>query len=488
MSRARAVTLAASVLALGIYFFQAASLALYPWDWSPDEGLFLEYARRFVQNPALLYPRSITPYPASHGPLQPVILAPIVALFADPIRPARVMAMGWTALIALAVYQLVRRKAPWPLALASSALALAPLDRTFWFMLLRVDGLMTAFWLLSALVLLPDRLERGGDRLSWSRATLGALLMLSAVLVKLSAIAHAAPLVLGWLLVDVASALRLFLLVGGGGLGALLVLQLVTAGGFQFAMELWKVNPIQPHLIAHNSWTFFFSTWTIVLFAAVGLLLAARARARPFRDGAVLLLLGGLAIVPAMAKLGAWWNYLLPLLCATVVILGRSLGASVGRAERSGPPLVALLALTLAATGTFPLPTAEDERTAHAFYDFVAEAVRHEGKPILAARPEYAYYVAGQPTEIEGASIDQVWAARVPGVELIRDRLDAADYGLVVAMSLPGDLDAALQRRYRRVGRCELSFFYGATAYVLYLPRESRLRFAPPSGTRCRAS
>lgn len=487
MNRPAAAALAFSALTLGIYTWQAASLARYPWDWSPDEGLFLEYARRLVENRAELYPQLVTPYPASHGPLHPVVLAPIVALFAEPIRPARILAMALTALIAFVVYRLVRRLADWPLALACSALVLAPLDRTFWLMLLRVDGLMTALWLTGAAVILPAGLERGADRLTWRRASIGASILLAAILVKLSAIAHVAPLVLGWLLVDVGSAMRLAALLGGGGLAVLIALQVATHGGFMLAMELWRVNPIQPGLITQHASLFFDSTWPVFLLAAVGLLAAARARRRPWRDGALLLAFGGLAIVPSMAKLGAWWNYLLPLLCATVVLLGRWLGSASARSAAFGAPVTALVALCLALTRIFPLPSAEDERTASAFYDFIREAVRHEGKPILAARPEYAYYVAGQPTEIEGASIDQVWAARVPGIELIAERLQNTDYGLVVALSLPGDLGVRLDRRYARVGRCEVAFFFGTTIYTLHLPRGSTLRFAPPSDTRCRA-
>lgn len=477
----------ASVLALGIYAFDAVSLAIYPWDWSPDEGLFLEYARRFLQDPAALYPHSIIPYPASHGPLLPVVLAPIVALFAEPIRPARVMAIAWTAVIAFAVYLLVRRKGPWPLALAGSALVLSPLDITVWFMLLRVDGLMTALWLLGAVVVLPERLERGADRLSWPRAALGALLLLAAVLVKLSAVAHGIPLVLGWFLVDVRSALRLGALLGGGGAAAFLGLHLATGGGFLRAMDVWKVNPIQPHLIGLHGSIFFEASWMIFVLAACSLLAATRAGGRPFRDGAFLLVAGGLAIVPSMARLGAWWNYLLPLHCATVVLSGRALGGAIGPAARVGLALTALLALAMAASRNFPLPSSEDERTARAFYDFVGESVRHEGKPILAVRPEYAYYVAGQKIEAEGGSFHEVWAARVPGIEVIEKRLDAMDYGLVVGLPLPGDLDAALHRRYRIAGRCELRFFYGPTGFTLHVPRDSSLRFDPPPGSRCRA-
>jgi hypothetical protein len=225
----------------------------------------------------------------------------------------------------------------------------------------------------------------------------------------------------------------------------------------------------------------------IFIFAACGSLAANRAGGRPFRDGALLLVAGGLAIIPSMARLGAWWNYLLPLLCATVVLLGRWLGRADGPAAKLGPGLTALLALAMAVSRTFPLPSAQDELTARAFYDFIGQAVRHEGKPILAIRPEYAYYVAGQKIEAEGGSFDRVWAARVPGIEVMKDRLDATAYSLVVGLPLPADLNAALQRHYRLAGRCELRFFYGPTGFTLHLPRDSNLHFAPPPGARCRA-
>ena len=32
----------------------AAALLAYPWDWAPDEGLALDYARRVLDAPATL--------------------------------------------------------------------------------------------------------------------------------------------------------------------------------------------------------------------------------------------------------------------------------------------------------------------------------------------------------------------------------------------------------------------------------------------------
>ena len=41
-----ALTGAATLLVVGAYLFRAGALVTYPWDWSPDEGLYLDYGRR----------------------------------------------------------------------------------------------------------------------------------------------------------------------------------------------------------------------------------------------------------------------------------------------------------------------------------------------------------------------------------------------------------------------------------------------------------
>src|SRR5215475_11096668 len=69
----------ASVALLAAYALRAAVLIVYPWDWSPDEGLALDYARRLAVDPASLYAKSAVPFPSAYGPLLPLLLAPIVA-------------------------------------------------------------------------------------------------------------------------------------------------------------------------------------------------------------------------------------------------------------------------------------------------------------------------------------------------------------------------------------------------------------------------
>ena len=237
-----ALRLAARIAALGVllvYLAHAVALVRYPWDWSPDEGLTLDYARRLVQAPGTLYAKTVVPVPLEYTPLLTVVLAPLVAVFEKPLASARVLAIVWTGLAVAGTYALVRPHAPQALALAMTALVLAPLDVSFWYMLVRIDGLMIAFWLWAAVFLLPRSLARGGDRLDRRRLVLGAALLMAAVLTKPTAVVHGTPLVLAWLWVDARSGLRLAALMIGAGLGIVAVLNLVSAGGFLWVNRLW---------------------------------------------------------------------------------------------------------------------------------------------------------------------------------------------------------------------------------------------------------
>src|SRR5574340_472766 len=204
-----ACALTASLLVIAASVVRALALVAYPWDWSPDEGLFLDYARRFLEAPATLHGKSFVPYPSAYGPVLSIVLAPALILGeTNIVSAARGIALGWTLVGTFACYQLVRRTAPPATALAAAALALAPFDLTFWHVLIRPDGLQQTLWLLAAAVLLPRSLRRNAETLSPARTILGTVLVLAAVLTKATAIFLCAPLVLGWFLVDRPGAVR----------------------------------------------------------------------------------------------------------------------------------------------------------------------------------------------------------------------------------------------------------------------------------------
>jgi hypothetical protein len=469
----------------------------YPWDWSPDEGIALDYGRRLLQAPETLYPREAVPFPAAYTPLLPVLMAPVVAWSAEPLRFARFLACAWTILVGSAAYALVRSRSGAAVSLATAALVFAPVDLSYWYLLIRVDGPMVALWLLAAAFLLPARLERGTDRLSRGRLWGGALALLGSVLAKPTALVHALPLVLGWFLVDRDSGRRLCVTLASLGLALLLLLEWLTSGGFLWTMSLWGTHPRQAGLLTSLLVMFLERSLPIWIFAATGLVYAGCCTRAGWRDGAWLLLLGGLLGVPLLSKSGAWWNYMLPALCGAAILGGRLWGVAPDpatprwsgmlRLHDLAPAAVATLALGLVLTRTFPLPSNQDAKTAEFFYTFLKE----RGRPILATQPEYAYFLLDQVTEMEGSSFPYLAASKVAGVERIRNRIAERWYRTIVAVPhfWPADasFESVLTQNYTLLGECALGFHYGRTRFVLFAPHGSPVRFQPPPGVRCRA-
>jgi len=487
----------ASTLVVVAYLLHAAALVSYPWDWSPDEGLYLDCARRLLRSPASLHLKSFVPFPSVYGPGLPALLAPAVALASNPLPAARLVMLACALVSAWATYRLARRVAPRVLAFAAVALAWAPFALTFWHLLVRPDGPMLMFWLLAALVLLPRQLARGADALGPRRTALGVVLLLASVLTKQTALLHGAPLVLGWWWVDRRSALRLASWLAGAGLAVVLALQWATSGGFLWVNRVWALHGAwDPALALTITVVFVQRAWPLLLVGAVSLWLAVRGPAadQARRDGSLLLVAGALAAWPLVGKYGAWWNYVLPLLPAVAVVAARAAAAAKADASRRPHPglawaaALAVLAVATAASERFPLPTAADEKTASAFYAYVREHTRRSGGPILAIRPELAYVVVGQDVEMEGSGYLQIAGNHAPGTELIVRRLASGTYTLtLVSWPMPADAYAELSRSYRYAGSCRLGYYFGLSS-VAVLPRQDLLRALPSAaGVRCGA-
>jgi hypothetical protein len=436
------------------------------------------------------------PYPAAYGPGLPALLAPFAGLGDRMLAGARLLALLWSLASAVAVYLLVGRPAGRVYGIAAAALSLAAFDVSFWLMLVRPDGPMIALWLFAAVALLPASLSRGGDRLGPGRLAAGGLLILAAVLTKPTAFVHAAPLVAGWMLVDRRSFVRLFLLLCALGLLSFGLLQLATAGGFLWLQRVWSTHGTQDGLmqviLAHSAGRL----WPFAGFAVLagGLALRATGRARPLlTDGAWLLVLGAAVVVPLLSKYGASWNYLVPMMPALVVLgcrwLSRALPENTpGPRGAIGPALAAAAAIALVATRPFPLPTELDRRTADAFYAFVKEHTRRSGGPILAMRPELAYFVVGQPVEMEGSTFVRLARHNVAGSDRLLQGLRDGRYTLLVELhALPetGGYAEAAERNYVHAGGCNLSFYFATAAVHLFTRRDLPLYFTPPADTRC---
>jgi hypothetical protein len=485
-------TAGASLLAILVYVAHAWELVRYPWDWSPDEGLHLDFARRLLDAPGSLYNERGVPVPAIYGPLYPALLAPVVRL-ANPLAAARVLTLVFTLLGALAVGALIRRRAGLLWASAGAALYLAVFDIASWFMLVRVDTPLLALWLWSAVLLLPRELQVGADQLSRGRIAGGTALLLAATLVKPTAAVHGLPLVLGWFLVDRRSAWRLIAALAVSGSATVALLQTATGGGFVDAMLVWRLHGREPGLLARILTDFTSRSWPVLLLALVSALAAGLAKARPLGEPVWLMLAGGLLILPLASKAGACWNYLLPLYAA-LVVAAACWAAQALAAGRDWQPMmpagIAALALALATTQTFPLPTTFDETAARTFYGFVQTFHRKLGGPFLVSRPELVNFLVGQNSEIEGYGFAHLASHHAPAARDVLASLEQARYTLVVETWLlpqQPEWQSALRRNYRPLGACRLGSYFTGYDARLYARRGLPVEFTPPAGVRCLA-
>jgi len=307
--------------------------------------------------------------------------------------------------------------------------------------------------------------------------------------------------VVGYWVVSRRGALRLW--------GALLLtmvatlglLQWATDGGFLWVAGLWSAHASLPGLGRDIIVFFLERAWPVAALCVVAALVARERWRALATDPSLLLLLGCVLVVPAMSKHGASWNYALPALPALAVIGGRWFGLGLaprepgdGASDRGGSrlrlsaaaALVSAVALGLTLHQSFPLPTPKDEHAARTFYGYVRGYVDRWGGPIVATRPDYAYVLVRQPVEIEGSSFMHLAAAGLPGTERVRERLQRAEYTLVLeTWPYPesGGYREAIARSYVHAGGCLMKFYFGAVTVHAFSRHDIREGLVPPPGT-----
>jgi hypothetical protein len=482
-SIARGIALALCLAVIARFALGCAQLIAWPFDWDPGEGLSLDYARRLLHAPGTLYPRdTVVPYPLVYTPLLTLFLAPVVAWSSAPLQAARVVLLGFAALAGLSAFALSRRAAVaredrWAAGALGVALLFCAVGHSFWFGIVRTDGPMIALWLAAAAVALPRTRAQSEaadcPALSWPRAWAGGALLVLAVLAKPTAAILGAPIVLGWLAIDRVSAVRLGAATLALGALSFAALELMTGGGFMRCLALQLDHARMPGQAQRLLLGWLARHGAVLALGVLAALLLGRRRERP-EDPALLLWLAGPLSLPLLGKSGANFVYLLPWACGQAVLVARWL-AKLGSPALLGGAAVAAL---VSATQTFPVPTAEDALTARSFYAFV----RDRGAPLLAANPDLAYFVAGQPVDIEGSSFPFLVAHREPGIQGVLDGVRDGRYRLLVEKSRAGRIIAPA---YEAVGACDMGYFLGTLRFTLLVPRGSGAQFARAEGDRC---
>ena len=380
----------------GVIFLIHAILSItfrYPLDYG--EAPLVDQARRLLAGQGL-YRADLTtpPYTISnYPPLYPLALVPGMVLYGPTFAFGRLLSVVCGLATAAALGSITwthtgQRAASWLVAMTFLAWPYV----LQWSVLLRVDLLALALstWALFVVSRWPD---------SRRAIVLASLLLVGAVYTRQS-YGFAAPLAAGvWLWTR--RGWRRALLLGGvtaaiGG-GLLLILTLMTHGGFWTHVVTANVNALDLNLIVRQS-RVLISTAPLML-ASGGVLLLLGPGHIPAWPLLAPYLVGGLASALTVGKVGSNVNYLLEL-CAALSLGSGALIAWLGQSEedsRSGTGLwktalgsVALVCIALQ-TGFMvrtslqgPVQTLKERRQAVRQLAFLEALVRDSEDPILA--------------------------------------------------------------------------------------------------------
>jgi hypothetical protein len=485
------IPLVVGVVALVAFVGPALTLVLYPFDWAPEEGLALDYARRFGSSPETLYPSSGTavPFPLAYTPLFPLLLAPVLDLFAAPFVGPRLVVCALLVCLVIVLRQLIGGTQR--TALLAIAFAFTNGKMFAYLAIVRVDLPMIVGAFAFLLVVLPAAIDARDERITWRRAALASAILALAMLTKPTAVVYVLPACAAWLVIDRPSAARLATACTIALVAVFVGLELVTDGGFGKTMSLWGTHPSLPHRVQTILTTTIAYAWPTLVPVVVILAVAGPLRRALLKDGAVLIALGAFTVLPLVLKAGAFYTYFIPPLLGVAVWIGRALSLlPTTRARRSAEGAVLVMALFCLFARQLPLPDDDDLKTAQAFFGFIETVTSTSDAPIIATRPDFAYVVADHPTEIEGSGFMHLVRAKKPGLDDVIARVARQEYALIVAdtvfyAAVP-ELLVSTRDHYEAVAACALDSVNGLTLVYVFLPQGGeRPLFPTGKGIRC---
>lgn len=420
-----------AVLVTVLYQYFAISHR-FPLDYGEaplvDQALRLAAWQNIYKPDLSTPPYTISNYP----PLYVAALAPLVALFGPAFGPGRLLSAlcAWVAAACLAVLVHTHSRDRW--AAGVTALTFITIAYvTHWSGFLRVDLLALALSLLALAVLV--RWPGAG----WGLWVAGVLLAASVYTRQSYALAApAAAFVWLWSTAGLRRALGLAALVGGLGLAAFLVLQLVTGGGFFFNIVTANVNEYRWDILERNLDSLRDNAWPLMGLGALGV--AFGPRRNPLYALAVVYLAGGALSGLTVGKIGSNVNYLLEF-CAGLCLVAGGLAAwarqQPGRAWLAAGVVAALAlqaAYSLRMTLTVYASDLGDRRSLTPELYRLAALVAEADGPVLADEYMGLSTLAGQPLYLQPFEVTQLARAGVWDQAPLLASLDEQQFAMIL--------------------------------------------------------
>lgn len=442
------VTLIALVLAAAAFLMHSGLLVSFPYMVDYGEAPLLDRAMRLAAGQSI-YRRdlSVPPYiVTNYPPLYILCLLPIVSV-AGPragLVAGRLLSVGCALSTALFLGLMVRehtddRATAWAAALIF--LAMPPV--VAWSALLRVDMLALALSVAGLYVITR-----------WYATRLGlivtAVLLTAAVYTRQTS-GLAAPLaacVWVWYRSGIRRALKLVMCVGGLGLGALLLANRITVGGFAYNVVSANLNTFDWHTVWLAAIAVVMSMPVLLILTLGGLIgnrppLVMGPLLRPY-------LVGGLVVASTIGKVGSSVNYLLELcvglaLASATVFIERSCQREALRRDDDSAftgysVLRAGLSLAFSVQATVLLVLSVQSITAHLewrttaleSFDLLNRIVSEAPDPVIADQYMGLLTLQGRPLYLQPFELTHMSLADTWDQEPLVDDIRSGRFSIVV--------------------------------------------------------
>jgi len=450
-----------------VFFIRAASVIVYPFEWSTMDGYFVFHGLRLVSGQPIYFSYESILMPFEYVPFYPAVIGVFAKLFGPGVWYERCFSLACSLCIGTIIYSIVAKRTGDRLAAtAAGLLFFAPSVLSVWYLVRGLDVLALLLALTGVYTVAGTSEE---DRF---RLALPTALFVVAFFAKQTTVFQSMAAIV---FVFCRNRKKGSIMVTGYAvavLGFMLLFQFMTGGWFfENTFLTTSRNPFYLKLLLD-----LFKEYALCLFVAFPVALWQAGRGMSRRpDMWTLYFLFSLISTFLAGKLGAAQSYFLPLFSSTCICLGLFLGESNNIKKR---PLVVLAVLVLMVAQVaalfrsyIPVPTPENRRQAALLSAYIKE---NPGE-ILTERIDSFVTLNERELNIEAVQLPILVLRDRVDIDVLTQAIKNKEFSLIVYSGIYfggiRPMKQAVFDNYEVVDRVRIGLFYGTTTFLVLSPR-----------------
>jgi len=461
------VLCAVLVLKALAFFYRAAIVLSFPYEWSTMDGYFVYYGLRLVTGRPVYFDYGSILMPFEYVPLYPLVLGILAKIFGPAVWYERALSLACASGISILIYRAVADATENRIvALCSAVMFFAPATLSVWIIVRGMDVFAASLGLAGVFVV-----SKEGRRWRW-RLALSVGLFVLAFYAKQTTVFPAAAAVLYVMSRRFKEGLAMGTAFGLTTAALLFVLQRVSGGWFfENAFLTTAANPFFARQLLN-----FLLDFSVTLFAAFPIALVQAIRGAGRRPGIWTLYFGATLVSAFLAgKFGAALTYFIPLFSAVCINMGLWLG-DIRHIERrpalySGVVGLLLVQAIVSFADRIAIPTEVDRVQAEALDSRIKA---HPG-PILIERIDSFAVLNERELNVEAIQLPYLILRGKFDPEVLVGSVREKEFSVIVYSGyhfgwIPA-LKEAIFENYQIIDRINIGLFYERTNFLVLTPR-----------------